>query len=102
MTSNERAQTVLDMGAEYYGIPVSTLVKPCRHRSLVDTRHIIMYAMRSLTGITLKETGDYFNRDHTSVIHSCRVAQALIETDDLFRAGYEGFLLALKGKGVVS
>ena len=47
---------------------------------LVQCRQLISYFARKYTTTTLKEIGQFFGRDHTTIIHNCNVVKNAIET----------------------
>ena len=64
--------------AEYYKIKVSDLLSKRRNRSVTRPRQIAMALAKELTNHSLPEIGDAFGgRDHTTVIHACRVVEEL-------------------------
>lgn len=50
-----------------------------RTREIVELRMVCMWAMRK-TGATCKSIGNYFNRDHTTVVHADQTINMFIET----------------------
>jgi hypothetical protein len=59
-----------------------------RKREYVDLRCIFYYLACKHIGFPLIAAGRFSGRDHTSIIHMNRRAEALIETDDKFRSLY--------------
>lgn len=59
-----------------------------RKREYVDLRCIFYYLACKHIGFPLIAAGRYSGRDHTSIIHMNKRAEALIETDDKFRNLY--------------
>ena len=56
---------------------VADLRGPTRRQSVVQPRNLAMHLCRRLTGSSYAAIGRYFgNRDHTTVLHSCRKAAA--------------------------
>lgn len=56
-----------------------------RPRELVEARHIAFYLMRKLTGLTLTQIGEIFNRDHSTVIYGIETCEDLMEVDIPFQ-----------------
>ena len=68
--------------ARHFSLKLADLRSPVRRRSLVTARGVAVYLMRHLTGASLQEIGSYFGgRDHTTVIHSCRKTEELMQSD---------------------
>lgn len=53
------------------GVSVSAMKSPTRKADIVRARWAAMYAMRQ-AGHSYPAIGQYFNRDHTTVIHALR------------------------------
>jgi chromosomal replication initiator protein len=67
--------------AEYYKIKVSELLSKRRSRSVARPRQVAMALCKELTNHSLPEIGDAFGgRDHTTVLHGCRLIKQLVET----------------------
>ncbi len=68
--------------SEYYKIKVSELLSKRRSRSVARPRQVAMALCKELTNHSLPEIGDAFGgRDHTTVLHACRLIKQLIETE---------------------
>ncbi len=67
---------------EYYKIRLTDLLAKKRTRSLARPRQIAMALAKELTNHSLPEIGMAFGgRDHTTVLHACRVVEELRATD---------------------
>ncbi|HEY5527005.1 MAG TPA: chromosomal replication initiator protein DnaA [Candidatus Anoxymicrobiaceae bacterium] len=67
--------------ANYYNIEMADLIGKSRSRPLVHARQVAMYLCREMTDATLIAIGGQFgNRDHTTVIHSCKKIEFNIKT----------------------
>jgi chromosomal replication initiator protein len=72
--------------ARHFSIKLSDLRSPMRRRTLVTARGVAVYLARHLTDESLKCIGQYFGgRDHTTVLHSCRKTEMLLESDPTVR-----------------
>lgn len=84
--------------AEYYKIRVSDLLSKRRTRSITRPRQLAMCLAKELTQHSLPEIGDAFGgRDHTTVLHACKVMKALQQTDVTTREDYQYFMRSLTG-----
>ena len=76
--------------ADYYGLRLVELNGKSRTRSLVRPRQIAMALAKELTEHSLPEIGDAFGgRDHTTVLHACRVVRELLDTDGKLREDWD-------------
>jgi chromosomal replication initiator protein len=68
--------------AEYFKIRVSDLMSKRRSRSVARPRQVAMSLAKELTNHSLPEIGNAFGgRDHTTVLHACRMIKELRERD---------------------
>jgi chromosomal replication initiator protein len=82
--------------AEYYKIRVGDLLSKRRSRSIARPRQIAMALAKELTSHSLPEIGDAFGgRDHTTVMHACKVIKSLRESDARCREEYQNLLRTL-------
>jgi chromosomal replication initiator protein len=76
--------------ADYYQLRLADLNSKRRTRSLARPRQMAMALAKELTEHSLPEIGDAFGgRDHTTVLHACRVIRDLVETDGKLREDFE-------------
>ena len=64
---------------------------PCRRRECVDSRHLVSLYLRKNRRYTLFAIGKIIGvvpKDHTSVLHSIKTAQNLIDTIEDYRTIY--------------
>lgn len=71
--------------AEYYKVKIADLLSKRRSRSVARPRQMAMALAKELTNHSLPEIGDAFGgRDHTTVLHACRViAEFKISNQDV-------------------
>jgi chromosomal replication initiator protein len=82
--------------AEYYKIKVADLLSKRRNRSVARPRQIAMALAKELTNHSLPEIGDVFGgRDHTTVIHACRMISDLRQSDANIEEDYTNLLRIL-------
>jgi chromosomal replication initiator protein len=68
--------------SDYHRIPLSDLLGKKRTRTLVRPRQMAMALAKDLTAHSLPEIGQAFGgRDHTTVLHACKVVRELVATD---------------------
>ncbi|MGH2682011.1 MAG: chromosomal replication initiator protein DnaA [Actinomycetota bacterium] len=63
------SDTIMDETATYFGLGREDLVSKSRSRPLTTARHIAMYLLRELTGLSLIKIGELFDRDHSTALH---------------------------------
>lgn len=60
-----------------------------RNRPIVEARQIFCKIAKEETYYTLDEIGSIINKDHATVIHSCRTAKNLIKTNKEYKKKYD-------------
>ncbi len=84
--------------ADYFGLRHADLMSQRRQRSVVRPRQMAMALSKELTDHSLPEIGDGFGgRDHTTVLHACRVVRKLVETDGRAREDWDKLIRTLTG-----
>jgi chromosomal replication initiator protein len=84
--------------AEYYKIRVADLLSRRRSRSITRPRQMAMALSKELTNHSLPEIGDAFGgRDHTTVLHACRVIKGLRDSQTRLSEDYSNLLRTLAG-----
>lgn len=76
--------------ADYYQLRMADLLSKRRTRSLARPRQMGMALAKELTEHSLPEIGDAFGgRDHTTVLHGCRVIRELLQVDGKLREDWD-------------
>jgi len=82
--------------AEYYKIKIADLLSKRRSRSVARPRQMAMALAKELTNHSLPEIGDAFGgRDHTTVLHACRVIAEFKTTKQDIEEDYTNLLRIL-------
>jgi chromosomal replication initiator protein len=99
LTVQERAvglPNILKTVADYYQLRQADVLSKKRTRSLARPRQVAMGLAKELTEHSLPEIGDFFGgRDHTTVLHACRLVRELVATDGRIREDWEKLLRVL-------
>lgn len=74
---------------DFYGVSHRDLVGKKRERRIVHPRQVAIYLCRELSESTLKGIGQEFNRDHTTVMHSCDLINNQLQEDRNLREELE-------------
>src|SRR5690606_36838136 len=84
--------------AEYFKIRLSDLLSKRRSRSIARPRQVAMALSKELTSHSLPGIGEAFGgRDHTTLLHACRVIKELRETNTRTSEDYPNLLITLAG-----
>lgn len=74
---------------DFYGVAHKDLVGKKKERRIVHPRQVAIYLCRELSESTLKNIGNAFNRDHTTVMHSCDLINNQLREDRNLREEIE-------------
>ena len=74
---------------DFYGVSHKDIVGRGRARSIVRPRQVAIYLCRDLSETTLSNIGKAFNRDHTTVLHSCELISSQMQEDRNLREELE-------------
>jgi Bacterial dnaA protein helix-turn-helix len=73
--------TIVTEVAAYFHVSEKKLRSPDRHTTIVRARQAACYLARRHCKETQEEIGRELNRDHTTVMHACRVIEAEMLAD---------------------
>lgn len=72
--------------SEIFGVEYQKLFETTRKRAIVEARQVAMYvAVKEIKTISLSKIGEYYHKDHATVIHAVKNVTNLCETEKLFR-----------------
>ena len=84
--------------ADYYHIKMADILSKKRTRNLTRPRQTAMSLARELTTLSLPEIGNAFGgKDHSTVIHACKIIAGLRASDTSIDADYKTLLQTLRG-----
>lgn len=65
-----RMGLVMKVGCKYFNISQGELVSHVRSLKCMIPRQIIMYLAKELTNLSYPQIGDWFDRDHTTIVYA--------------------------------
>jgi len=74
----KKIEDVIDSVQEFYGVNRDQLFGKSRLMDIVKARHVLAYCLREKFKLSFPIIGAMFNRDHTTIMHACENALALI------------------------
>ena len=78
LNDQKHARQIVDNVCDFYGLTTAQVKGKCRLRGYVKARFVAIYIVRKRTGLTLKEIGRLFHRDHTSIIHAVQTIEEVL------------------------
>ena len=93
LTINE----IIEKVCAHFKIDTSTLLAKTRKREIVQARQVAMYLAKKHTDISTPKIGKMIgNKDHATVLHSCKIVKELLDVDKAFKAEVEQLESTLK------
>ncbi len=89
-------QTVVRTVAAEFGVTWSALKSRRRAQSLVLPRQCAMWLCRKLSGMSFARLGQFFERQHSSVLHACRRLDERLRQDPTLRQRLDRMQATLK------
>ena len=90
------AQDIVEQVAKYYSISEEQIMSPIRNAQIALARRISMYLCRSLLGMSFIQIGQFFKRDHSTVITGVDKVGREIKTDNQLASAILDLKKALK------
>jgi len=78
--------SVIEKVCEYFEISRKDIESKCRKRVFTEPRQIVYYLLTKYSRSSITAIADYFDRDHTTVIHGTSHIGDLIESDNVVRS----------------
>ncbi|MBQ3597775.1 MAG: chromosomal replication initiator protein DnaA [Clostridia bacterium] len=69
-TQDNKVQNIFDYICKKYSVKKEVLTSGKRNADIVYARNLCIFALRSLTDMSLKKIGSMFGKDHTTIINS--------------------------------
>lgn len=79
------AETIMQVVAEYYKMPVSDILGKKRNKEIVLPRQVAMFLSREMGQMSYPDIGRAFGRDYTTVIHSYEKIKSEIKKDSVLK-----------------
>jgi len=76
---------IMGVVSGYYQVSVDAMKSKNRSREITVPRQMAMYLIREMNGMSLPSIGGIFDRDHTTVLHSCDKMESDIKKDPMIR-----------------
>ena len=86
---------IIAVVAEHFQVNTDEIMSPKRNSKVVIPRHIAMYIIRKYNDITQTEIGRIFGRNHASIIHAIDNVEAMLLTNNDFKANYDTIIKKL-------
>ena len=88
---------IKEIVSNYFKIPVAQLESKSRKHEIALARQMAIYLTKLYTSLSLKSIGANFGgRDHSTVLHSCQMAENYLVTDRSVKVAYDLFVSKLK------
>ena len=76
----ENCEKIIRLVFDYFKIPLEMVKSKSRKRNLIVTRQFAMYFLKKeFNDLTLQQIANFFDKDHSTVVHSIKQIKGLIE-----------------------
>ena len=72
-------QKIIEFIAKSFGISAADITSDNRQSTVAQARQICMYVIKEVTDLKLSEIGEFFGKNHSTVLHSIAQAQAKMD-----------------------
>ncbi len=79
------AQKTINVVSEVYGITPDEIKSKSRTQTVSTARNVCMYVIKTITNITLIKTGEFFGKNHATVINSINNVELEMKSNQTFR-----------------
>ena len=76
------AKKIIEEISRTYGVSVEDILSQKHDSAISNARKIAMYVIRRITSMTVKNIGNEFNRDYTTVLYGCKSVETLMKKND--------------------
>lgn len=83
---NPTPEIIVQEVTKYYNISSDKIMSKNKTKDTVEARQVAMYLVRELTNYSLPETGKYFQRDHTTVMHAISKIEKQIKEHETMKS----------------
>jgi len=88
---------ILSAVCKKHGVSDDDIRSKKKTDAISKARHVAIYITRRITGLSYKEIGKIFNRDHATVIASCNKVEINIKTVNNYEGEIEALIKEIKG-----
>jgi chromosomal replication initiator protein len=91
-------EKILSVVTKHYGISIEDIKSKKRTENISNARHTAIYIIRNITGLSLKEIGNVFGRDHATVLSSISKVDTNIKTKNRSASEIKKLIKEIKGQ----
>lgn len=91
--------TIVDAVCAHFNVAVDDVLSKSRKKDIAQARQVAMYLSSKLAKVASTSIGRHIGgRDHSTVLHSCRLVEERISSDKAFASEVKAIEKELKGK----
>ena len=76
---------IINIVLNHFDLSFAQISRKTRYQNIVYPRHVLIYILSKNTNLTLKGIGEMFHKDHTTVMHSIKVIEERMATEDCIK-----------------
>ena len=90
-------ERIINAVSKKYGIPVEDLKSKKKTDSIANARHVAIYVVRKILGLSYPDIGKIFNRDHSTIVSSVNKVEINIRTKKNYDSEIQSIIKEIKG-----
>ena len=91
-------EKILSSVSKSYGVPIEDIKSKKKTENIANARHTSIYIIRNMTNLSLKEIGNIFGRDHSTVLSSLNKMETNIKTKNKTASDVKKLIKEIKGQ----
>lgn len=99
--SNTRQITpeyIVESCARYYNVTAEEIYSNKRTKNIAFARQVAIYIIRTITSMSLEKIGNFFERDHSTIIHTMKKIENDLQEDESIRSNIQSLIRDIKGE----
>lgn len=91
-------EKILNAVSKSYGVAIEDIKSKKKTENIANARHTSIYIIRNMTNLSLKEIGNIFGRDHSTVLSSLNKMETNIKTKNKTASDIKKLIKEIKGQ----
>ncbi len=93
---NNEVEVIMDVISRFYGVSKEKMCSNSRKKEIKESRQMAIYLIKKLTDKSLKEIGEIFNKEHSTIIYNLKSFEKQLKKDTNLRFKVDYLLKEIK------
>jgi chromosomal replication initiator protein len=86
---NRKNNYFLMVVCDHFNVSIKSVLSTSREANIVRARQVAMYFTRKYTNLSFLQIGNYYNRNHATVIYACQEIERLKKKNEMVKKQIE-------------